>query len=260
NADNDWAKDTVKTDTTILQLLQTDITADSLGQPVVVVAGLRANSAPSLRSYQWRGDTIWHEQIVQTPFPGASLSPIVLTNDSIGRPWLLYTREALVNEPQIMHLGVESESWHDLYVDNNLPNGQIQNRADLLISGQRLYVIGAETAPTNSGIGLLTLPDWTTVVDSFVSARPNLLAEQNRLHVYPNPTSEHVTLELEKAVASADIELLNLMGQRVANWQWQTESRDQRSAQLQLPDLPAGVYSMVFRGKATRFALKLVVQ
>ena len=195
---NAWNKLIVATDTTAQTLVQTDIMLDSLQRPYIAVANNRTSNPIQMNGYQYIDDTTWVASDVATPYGGAAMAPIDLESDSLGRPWLMYTRTSLIDEPQLAHYYVEDEGWNDFFVGNNLPNGRIQSIADFMTSGRRLYIIGKETNMDNAGLGLLTLEDWPTEVDSFVSGTNTLLVNDNSLKVYPNPVQSQLNLELSE--------------------------------------------------------------
>lgn len=179
------------------------------------------------------------------------------------------------------------------------PNTWYSNSRFNLIQGsnERYGIQNAVSAaaPLTAGVIALMLevnPDLTPeevrsilqascVADSFTGAVPNnqwgfgkldaflaientiqttsvesILASESEVTVFPNPFGHQLTLQLQQPQTVSQVALYNPMGQQV----WATEAPAQPMWTLKLPDLPAGLYTLLIHTEAGLLKKRIIRQ
>jgi hypothetical protein len=75
--------------------------------------------------------------------------------------------------------------------------------------------------------------------------------------LYPNPTRHSLNLELEAPTTPLQLQLVHLSGMQAGLWSVPAGTRAQ---QLQLPELPAGIYIWALRGEGMFQSGKVLVE
>ena len=79
---------------------------------------------------------------------------------------------------------------------------------------------------------------------------------ENKVHIYPNPTSESITVELTQPCETCRIEISNTLGQKIM-----VDAINQNSEILNLKSFPKGIYFIsVISNNETLSVQKLIVQ
>jgi hypothetical protein len=77
------------------------------------------------------------------------------------------------------------------------------------------------------------------------------------IRVFPNPAGHRVNVAYPLSrTGILQVSLLNIMGQAVAGWSLPTGPTCLLS--LEIPDLPAGIYTLILEDSGTRYSAKLV--
>lgn len=85
-------------------------------------------------------------------------------------------------------------------------------------------------------------------------------AQSLQMKHYPNPVKSQYTVELQlpKEVQKLRIVLRNQAGQEVKNWQWTGQSAGTQNYELNIAELPAGIYFYTVEADGLRQQAKLV--
>ena len=110
------------------------------------------------------------------------------------------------------------------------------------------------------GIGQAWSETWTFTTQQSVSTGTTLAANTG-LHLFPNPTDGAVTLALNSpAGQQAQIRLLDLTGKSVRSFGVQQLAAGQNTMQLQLNELPTGIYLLQVQLENKTMMERLVVR
>ena len=81
------------------------------------------------------------------------------------------------------------------------------------------------------------------------------LAWAAQVQVSPNPTSGNLLVRLPESSTEVSLELINLLGEKLANFQGNSNSQS-----LSLKDLPNGIYLLSISSKAFSTTRKIVLE
>ena len=108
------------------------------------------------------------------------------------------------------------------------------------------------TTTASSGTATLTQGFHQPITINPLSS--NYLEKDLRLSVYPNPTTEHITIQKEQEEI-LKAQLINMLGQVIA-----TYDLEDYSNQISLYDLPAATYLLQIRTKENRAIQSFKIQ
>lgn len=120
-------------------------------------------------------------------------------------------------------------------------------------------VTASPTVTTTYTVSVLNGPCTTTeaitvIVDACTGIADAPALEQMQARIYPNPASDHVTLEITaRNGASVHVELLNAMGQAILS-----DEVAAPQATYNLATLPRGIYFVTLRQNGAHKTLKLI--
>jgi len=83
------------------------------------------------------------------------------------------------------------------------------------------------------------------------------VATAQKLSVYPNPTTELVNIEIPEGVTSATVNFSNLIGETILS---EKVGAGVNQQQLDVSELPAGIYNVVLSTRNESYTTKLVVR
>lgn len=98
-------------------------------------------------------------------------------------------------------------------------------------------------------------PNWQTYLDSTINDITTFLYpkvttitsinkfQENNLSIYPNPTTENVTIHFSKQYENIDIVITTLLGQACKSWHF----KNTKNTMLKFADIESGVYIVTIR-------------
>jgi len=143
---------------------------------------------------------------------------------------------------------IDAGSIHSLYIFDNdtLSNCVVQSICDYLVSPNGTIEIHDNSTGCNS---------QAEVDSACVYLSTNEILNENLLSVYPNPSSDFITIETSSTPTPSNVIIMNLNGQALI-----TRQITQPKTQLDINSLPSGVYFVRLPGDRTVQVGKFVKQ
>jgi hypothetical protein len=240
---NNWQTTVVQNDSdaTILSRMYSDVNLGfgPDGQPRLTFQRITPSEPVDtfLVGYRRTASNTWEYLAVPSFFNGLETAPLLMQLDSTGRPWLAHNLIGNPDELQLVRIQHDWQAAVPIVVQNNPLGGRIGQVFDYRLAGLQQYVVGRKNVPGNYGLALLHLDTWAPYITTLA---PEL--SQLRLSVYPNPGHDWLAIAAETPAGNqpAELTLLNLQGQVVAQWRFQLASTPERLAVPQ--ELPNGLY------------------